>query len=82
VLVKLLRYDPLTLSEPGSRGYGSGSGQPDVMFGFLKHLWHTGEQSQALHRCAPSLLTGRSLRQHGYAIAQPVIPRPTADHMY
>ncbi len=82
MLVKLLRYDPLTLSEPGSRGYGSGSGQPDVMFGFLKHLWHTGEQSQALHRCAPSLLTGRSLRQHGYAIAQPVIPRPTADHMY
>jgi serine/threonine-protein kinase mTOR len=52
VLVELLRYDPLAVQQAGAAGYGAGSGAPDVMFGFLKHLWHTGEQQQALFRCA------------------------------
>ena len=51
MLVELLRYDPLAVQQAGAAGYGAGSGAPDVMFGFLKHLWHTGEQQQALFRC-------------------------------
>ena len=50
MLVELLRYHPLAVEQAGAAGYGAGSGAPDVMFGFLKHLWHTGEQQQALFR--------------------------------
>ena len=39
-LRQLLGYDP-TRSLPGQPGYGAGSGAPDIMFGFLKHLWAT-----------------------------------------
>eukprot|EP00891_Asterochloris_glomerata_P006787 jgi/Astpho2/6787/fgenesh1_pm.00103_%23_6_t len=48
-LLELLGYDPLDLP-PGEAGYGAGSRAPHVMFGFLKHLWHTGDRHDALHR--------------------------------
>jgi len=59
VLVQLLEYDPMAL-QPSEPGFGSGSGKPDIMFGFLKHLWNTAagqraaeQQQQALFRHAP-----------------------------
>lgn len=52
ILEQLLRYNPLTVQSAGIPGFGAGSGNPSVMFGFLKHLWHTGEQEQALARLA------------------------------
>ena len=48
-LLGLLHYDPGTRQE-GQPGFGAGSGKPDVMFGFLKHLWGTGERVDAFHR--------------------------------
>ena len=48
-LLELLGYDPLDLP-PGEAGYGAGSRAPHVMFGFLKHLWHTGDRHDALNR--------------------------------
>ena len=57
VLVQLLEYDPMSL-QPSEPGFGSGSGKPAIMFGFLKHLWTTAagpraaeQQQQALFRC-------------------------------
>ena len=52
----LLRYDPSAVPL-GERGYGAGSGAPDLMFAFLKHLWATQSRHDALLRCAlaPSL---------------------------
>lgn len=34
----LLQYDPMK-KKKGEQGYGSGSGQPDVMYAFLKHMY-------------------------------------------
>ena len=58
VLVQLLEYDPMAL-QPSEPGFGSGSGKPAIMFGFLKHLWNTAagqraneQQQQALFRRA------------------------------
>ena len=58
MLVQLLEYDPLQL-QPSEPGFGSGSGKPAIMFGFLKHLWNTAsgqraaeQQQQALFRRA------------------------------
>ena len=48
-LHQLLGYDP-TGVPPGQPGYGSGSGAPDIMFGFLKHLWATHSRQDALAR--------------------------------
>lgn len=39
-LVNLLGYNPDRL-RPGQPGYAAGSGNPEVMFGYLKHLWST-----------------------------------------
>lgn len=49
-LHELLRYDPLTITSPQQQGYGAGSGAPHVMFGYLKHLWATGDRKDALQR--------------------------------
>ena len=49
-LHELLRYDPVTITSPNQQGYGAGSGAPHVMFGYLKHLWATGDRKDALHR--------------------------------
>lgn len=48
-LVKLLGYDPMdkTRNEPG---YGQGSGQPHVMYGFIKYLWISGRRDEAFSR--------------------------------
>ena len=46
----LLGYDPSTVPM-GEPGYGAGSGAPDLMFGFLKHLWATQSRHDALLRC-------------------------------
>lgn len=40
-LLQLLRFDPAR-RRPGEAGYGAGSGAPEVMLGYLKHLWYTG----------------------------------------
>lgn len=48
-LRSLLGYDPTTIPA-GQSGYGAGSGAPDLMFGFLKHLWATHSRHDALHR--------------------------------
>lgn len=40
-LLQLLRFDPAR-RRPGEAGYGAGSGAPEVMFGYLKHMWYTG----------------------------------------
>ncbi|BDA44527.1 Serine/threonine-protein kinase TOR [Coccomyxa sp. Obi] len=45
----LLGYDP-TAVPAGEQGYGAGSGAPDLMFGFLKHLWATQSRHDALQR--------------------------------
>ena len=65
--MQLLEYDPLSV-RPGEVGFGAGSRKPDVMFGFLKHLWSTAsghaaaeQQQQALFRqatCQPPAATG------------------------
>ena len=62
MLVQLLEYDPMAL-QPNEPGFGSGSGKPPIMFGFLKHLWNTAagqraaeQQQQALYRCMRRLL--------------------------
>ena len=56
VLHGLLKFDPTQVPSKGAPGFGAGSGAPSVMFGFLKHLWYTGEQKQGLLRCAPAPL--------------------------
>lgn len=50
MLNDLLGFDPMHVPAKGVPGFGAGSGASSVMFGFLKHLWYTGEQSQALAR--------------------------------
>ncbi|KAK9806197.1 hypothetical protein WJX72_004970 [[Myrmecia] bisecta] len=49
-LLQLLQYDPMAVHGPGMPGFAAGSGKPHVMFGFLKHLWATGDRDNALHR--------------------------------
>lgn len=44
------RYDPLAITEPGTAGYGAGSGCPHVMFAFLKHCWVHIDRREAYHR--------------------------------
>lgn len=48
-LLQLLHFDPTTRAY-GQPGYGAGSGKPDVMFGFLKHMWSTGDRHDAFQR--------------------------------
>ena len=48
-LRQLLGYDPAHVPA-GQPGYGSGSGAPDIMFGFLKHMWATHGRQDALAR--------------------------------
>jgi hypothetical protein len=38
ILVSLLGYDPSQKSK-GELGYAAGTGRPETMFGYLKHLW-------------------------------------------
>lgn len=67
----LLKFDPMKVPARGVPGFGAGSGAPSVMFGFLKHLWYTGDKSQALLRCAaPPCARGTSAAAAG-ARAQP-----------
>jgi FKBP12-rapamycin complex-associated protein len=44
-LLQLLGYDPLAIREPTAAGFGSGSGAPNVMLAYLKHLWTTGDST-------------------------------------
>ena len=50
MLLNLLRYDPRMVQTPGTRGYGAGSGNPNVMLAYVKHLWATGNRQEALSR--------------------------------
>ncbi|PNH00404.1 Serine/threonine-protein kinase TOR, partial [Tetrabaena socialis] len=47
---KLLRYNPMAITQPGVAGYGAGSGAPHVMLAFLKHLWTQGQRGEAYSR--------------------------------
>ncbi len=49
LLRSLLGYDPTTVPM-GEPGFGSCSGAPDLMFGFLKHLWAMHSKHDALLR--------------------------------
>ncbi len=49
-LQQLLGYNPADVPL-GQPGYGGGSGKPDIMFGFVKHLWQCGDRHDALSRC-------------------------------
>lgn len=48
-LQQLLGYDPAEVP-PGQPGFGGGSGKPDIMFGFVKHLWQCNDRHDALSR--------------------------------
>ncbi|GFR45445.1 hypothetical protein Agub_g6841, partial [Astrephomene gubernaculifera] len=50
MLLQLLRYNPMAISQPGAPGYGAGSGAPHVMLAFLKHLWTQGQRGEAYNR--------------------------------
>lgn len=66
-LHELLGFDPLTVTSPHQAGYGAGSGAPHVMFGYLKHLWATGDRKDALHRYVatiPNLTVTHSPQHH------------------
>ncbi|DBA66640.1 TPA: hypothetical protein ACH3X2_002209 [Trebouxia sp. C0005] len=69
-LHELLGFDPLTITSPHQAGYGAGSGAPHVMFGYLKHLWATGDRKDALHRL-------ESLVEEVSAHAHDPTPRPS-----
>lgn len=40
----------MTISSPGQAGYGAGSGAPNVMLAWLKHLWGLGKRVEAFSR--------------------------------
>ena len=61
MLQQLLGYDPAEVPA-GQLGYGSGSGKPDIMFGFVKHLWQCGDRHDALSRSGPVVSDTASLR--------------------
>ncbi|GLC61314.1 hypothetical protein PLESTB_001742500 [Pleodorina starrii] len=50
MLLQLLRYNPMAITQPGQPGYGAGSGAPHVMLAFLKHLWTQGQRTEAYSR--------------------------------
>lgn len=50
MLLDLLKYDPLSIPSSGMLGYGAGSGAPEVMLAYLKHLWDDQRREDALSR--------------------------------
>ena len=62
-LRQLLGYDPANVPA-GQPGYGSGSGAPDIMFGFLKHMWATHGRQDALARYGTCCLLYIGARVH------------------
>ncbi|GIL87381.1 hypothetical protein Vretimale_1690 [Volvox reticuliferus] len=50
MLLQLLRYNPMSITQRGQPGYGAGSGAPHVMLAFLKHLWTQGQRTEAFNR--------------------------------
>ncbi|PNW79096.1 hypothetical protein CHLRE_09g400553v5 [Chlamydomonas reinhardtii] len=50
MLLQLLRYNPMNITQAGNPGYGAGSGAPHVMLAFLKHLWTQGNRTEAYNR--------------------------------
>lgn len=89
MLVQLLGYDPRHKA-PGEQGYGSGSGSPNVMLAFLKHLWQVGDRQEAFSRLkelvngelVPSLASSNSQGPfhltEGRSLAQACFDRPRA----
>jgi FKBP12-rapamycin complex-associated protein len=68
MLLQLLRYNPMPISQPGVPGYGAGSGAPHVMLAFLKHLWTQGQRTEAYSRIK-DLVSGRCV-QVGTALSR------------
>eukprot|EP00798_Chlamydomonas_sp_ICE-L_P022753 gene22753-29921_t len=50
LLVQMLGYNPMSITTPGTQGYGAGSGAPNVMLAFLKHSWVVGDRKEAFQR--------------------------------
>lgn len=63
-LVRLLGYDPKQRKQYEA-GYGASSGAPDVMLAYLKHMWVTGEKSEAFHRLQFLVQELRHMRELG-----------------
>lgn len=51
------RYDPATRA-PSTPGYGAGSGAPNVMLAYLKHIWMKGQRPSAYSRCGAKVGQG------------------------
>lgn len=56
--LRLLEYNPQTITTKDQRGYGAGSGAPHVMYGYLKHQW-VASTDRERHQ--------RAVRQDAYA---------------
>ena len=82
LLLQLLGYDPMTIQK-GHEGYGGGSGNPEVMFAFLKHVFASADASAELRFDIMDRLTDMIHTDHlelqpqgsdGYEIAAPSVP--------
>nr|ABB13529.1 target of rapamycin kinase [Chlamydomonas reinhardtii] len=66
MLLQLLRYNPMNITQAGNPGYGAGSGAPHVMLAFLKHLWTQGNRTEAYNRIKDlASLNGRAFLRLG-----------------
>ncbi|MEW5302322.1 MAG: hypothetical protein WDW36_005122 [Sanguina aurantia] len=74
ILLALLRYDPATRA-PSTPGYGAGSGAPNVMLAYLKHIWMKGQRPSAYSRLKEMVVEIQSLPEE---LPPPVIPPPPA----
>ncbi|MEW5308376.1 MAG: hypothetical protein WDW38_000344 [Sanguina aurantia] len=74
ILLALLRYDPATRA-PSAPGYGAGSGAPNVMLAYLKHIWMKGQRPSAYSRLKEMVVEIQSLPEE---LPPPVIPPPPA----
>ena len=46
-LISLLGYNPAR-KKRGEPGWAAGTGMPDIMFGYLKHLWSSSSKDASL----------------------------------
>ncbi|GAX78992.1 hypothetical protein CEUSTIGMA_g6432.t1 [Chlamydomonas eustigma] len=76
MLLQLLRYNPLALCA-GDSGYGAGSGAPNVMLAYLKHIWLSGHRQDAFGRLKDMVLNELKPQQQqlskGTSINSPMI---------
>ena len=46
-LISLLGYNPAR-KKRGETGWAAGTGMPDIMFGYLKHLWSSSSKDASI----------------------------------